>query len=221
MNKIIFFMSLIFFCSCGRNSNKEIKIGSQIWSNNNLNVDCFQNGDKIVEAKTEDDWIEANSKNIPAWCYYENDDQFNNSIGKIYNFAAISDSRKLAPKGWKIPSKEDFEKLIENSGGAYDASKRLKAEDEWDEEGCSDKYGFSAAPTGFRMPNGSYDGRKSFNNNMQMFANSCNLWSTTDTISHLNDHMIYCLQIDKNQDELTCAIKYNGWGYYVRCIKEK
>ena len=47
---------------------KEIKIGTQIWMSENLNVDCFSNGDSIPEAKTKDEWAAAGSNKQPTWC---------------------------------------------------------------------------------------------------------------------------------------------------------
>lgn len=51
----------------------EVKIGDQVWMVKNLNVDTFRNGDSIMHSKTEEEWEEADSNEIPAWCYYKND----------------------------------------------------------------------------------------------------------------------------------------------------
>jgi uncharacterized protein (TIGR02145 family) len=76
----------------------------QEWFADNLNVSCFRNGDAIEQAQEYNDWIEACEKGIPAWCYYEE----NQNFGKIYNLAAIMDPRGLAPEGYKIPDYIDF-----------------------------------------------------------------------------------------------------------------
>ena len=52
---------------------EEIKIGDQIWMVKNLDVDTFKNGEPILEAKTEEEWVNAGKKKRPAWCYYDND----------------------------------------------------------------------------------------------------------------------------------------------------
>jgi hypothetical protein len=48
----------------------EVKIGNQIWTNQNQNVDKFLNGEKILECKTEEEWKIAGKNSIPAYCSY-------------------------------------------------------------------------------------------------------------------------------------------------------
>lgn len=90
---------------------KEIKIGDQIWSAENLNVNTFQNGDIIPQAVNAEDWIKAGLKMEPCWCYYQNDVAKGSKFGKLYNWFAVNDSRKLAPYGWEIPLEKDFIQL--------------------------------------------------------------------------------------------------------------
>ena len=90
---------------------KQVKIGNQVWMAENLNVDHFRNGDEITEAKTVDEWRSGN----PAWCYYNNDPTTAAKYGKLYNAAALNDSRRLAPEGWHIPSHIEFNLLVENA----------------------------------------------------------------------------------------------------------
>ena len=76
----------------------------QEWFADNLNVSCFRNGDPIQQAQQQNDWLEVCEKGIPAWCYYEENENF----GKIYNLAALMDTRGLAPEGYQIPNFIDF-----------------------------------------------------------------------------------------------------------------
>lgn len=85
-----------------------VKIGDQIWMSQNLNVTHFRNGDIIPEARTKKEWIEMGRQQKPAWCFYENDSTNNKILGRLYNYYAVSDPRGLAPNGWKIPQKGDF-----------------------------------------------------------------------------------------------------------------
>lgn len=91
---------------------KEVKIGDQIWMGANLNVDKFQNGDPIPQAKTNNEWIKAGRDKKPAWCYYQNNAQNGLTYGKLYNWYAVNDRRGLAPKGWHIPARSEWEELI-------------------------------------------------------------------------------------------------------------
>lgn len=78
------------------------------WSQKNLDIVTFRNGDTIPEAKTEIEWKEAGILGDPVWCYANNDPSTNDKLGKLYNYYAVSDSRGLAPKGYRIPVKKDF-----------------------------------------------------------------------------------------------------------------
>ena len=96
-----------------KNKNVDyFKIGNQIWMLNNLNVTQFQNGDLIAEAKTKKEWNDASKKKIPVFCHYKNSLEFSEKHGKLYNWYALNDPRGLAPMGWVLPTKLDFDNLI-------------------------------------------------------------------------------------------------------------
>lgn len=93
------------------NFSQEVKIGTQIWKQNNLNVEYFQNGDKIPKAESTEEWIKALENKQPAWCYFENDSSSAETRGKLYNWYAVNDKRGLVPKGWRIPKLDDIREL--------------------------------------------------------------------------------------------------------------
>jgi uncharacterized protein (TIGR02145 family) len=108
---------------------REVIIGDQVWMTRNLNTDTFQNGDTIFKAETDEEWIEASQKKIPAWCYYENDSRYGLIYGRLYNWYAVKDKRGLAPKGWKIPSYYDWNILLDELG--RETGIKLKADFDW------------------------------------------------------------------------------------------
>jgi uncharacterized protein (TIGR02145 family) len=91
---------------------KEVRIGNQIWAAQNLNAAQFSNGEAIPEANTEKEWKEAGEKKQPAWCYYDNKPENGEKYGKLYNWYAVSDDRKLCPAGWHIPDLSEWDRLI-------------------------------------------------------------------------------------------------------------
>ena len=111
---------------------KEVKIGDQIWSSENLNVENFINGEPIGFANSIEEWQDAASYNRPVCCYYEHKTKNGNKFGKLYNWHCINDTRGLAPKGWRIATLEDFNKLFdyirENGGNVL---QKLKSSDGW------------------------------------------------------------------------------------------
>lgn len=104
---------------------EEVTIGEQVWMKCNLNVDRFQNGDLIPEAKSKKEWQKANESKQPAWCYYDNNPADADKKGKLYNWYAVSDQRGLAPAGWRIPGLKDWTILLSNSDNRFEMGKRL------------------------------------------------------------------------------------------------
>lgn len=91
----------------------EFKIGNQIWMLDNLCVTTFKNGDPVPEARSKQEWANADINKEPAWCYFKSDAKGDKSNGLLYNWYAIEDPRGLAPIGWKIPTIQDFRHLME------------------------------------------------------------------------------------------------------------
>jgi uncharacterized protein (TIGR02145 family) len=104
-----------------------VQVGNQVWSNRNLNVSNFRNGDPIPEAKTPAEWADACKNDKPAFVYLNFDPKNGKKFGKLYNFHAVVDPRGLAPKGWHVPSKSEFETLMAFLGGKYEAGKKIRS----------------------------------------------------------------------------------------------
>jgi uncharacterized protein (TIGR02145 family) len=159
MKKLLLFQ-LIFFLAVFVQAQKikEVKIGDQIWMQNDLNVSKFRNGDLITHAKTAEEWKKAGEEGKPAWCYYDNNPKLGNPKKngyKLYNFYAVSDPRGLAPLGWHIPTMNEWEILFNYLGGRTIAGKKLKSTKVWGEnEVATNESGFSSLPTGTRYLSG-------------------------------------------------------------------
>jgi uncharacterized protein (TIGR02145 family) len=132
-----------------------IRIGSQVWSTENLNVSKFRNGDDIPEAKTDEEWVMAGKKKQPAWCYYDYDSKNGIIYGKLYNWYAVIDPRGLAPLGFHIPTDAEWSILIDYLGGTSVAGKKMKSTNGWYDNGNGvNSNGFSGLPGGYRFENG-------------------------------------------------------------------
>jgi uncharacterized protein (TIGR02145 family) len=109
---------------------KTVKIGEQVWLAENLNYEA--DGSKCY-------------KNDPAHC---------EKYGRLYNWAT---AMKACPKGWHLPSKEEWETLVDFVGGWETAGKYLKSKSGWLKNGNGeDKYGFSALPGGVGDSDGDF-----------------------------------------------------------------
>ena len=98
-----------------------IKIANTMWMGNNLNY---------------------NSKG--SFCY-KNKPENCEKYGRLYDWDA---AQTVCPSPWRLSSNDDWQNLIEGSGG--DVARKLKAK-EW---GGWDNYGFTALPGGFTKAQG-------------------------------------------------------------------
>ena len=124
-----------------------VVIGNQKWSNKNLSVATFQNGEIIREAKNKEDWLKAGYRAEPTWCYYKFDKK-HDSLGKLYNYYALTSPQNIAPKGWRTPTFFDYFDLIKfldplitmdyfsNNGSLAGGSLKIKDKEYWPEDDC-------------------------------------------------------------------------------------
>lgn len=140
-----------------------IQIGSQIWMAENLKTIYFSNGDAIPNLISDSDWGRPTSSPEvikPGWSYYQNNSSNNVFNGKLYNWYVISDQRNCCPEGWRIPTKSDFDKMLNFLGGNNEALQKMKKEGTiWPQSDlANNNSGFSAFPSGYRNNGGSFDG---------------------------------------------------------------
>lgn len=138
-----------------------------IWMSSNLNVSRFRNGELIKEAKTNEEWENALRKGIPAWCYVNNDSTTGKSLGKLYNYYAVTSLKELAPQGWHIATDYEWILMYEQynvhvtEANLYEDEKifmstNWKSGYNWGNG--TNKIGFNALPTSYRVPGGFPDG---------------------------------------------------------------
>ncbi len=145
--KVISVCLALVFMGC--NNFKSVKIGDQEWMTENLSVTNYNNGDEIFQAKTNEDLQQSYKEQRGTWCYINADGDVTTEktkYGKLYNWFAINDSRGLAPKGWHIPTIEEWRTLYKHLGGDESVLKVIKNTSGWINNG-TDESGFSAYPT--------------------------------------------------------------------------
>ena len=188
-------------------SQQVTQIGEQIWMSTNLKVTNFSNGDPIPEAKSTEEWIKAGKEGKPVWCYYNNDPKYDAIYGKLYNWYAVSDSRGLAPKNWRIPSDMDWESLIQNQGGDQIATTKLKSKENWlNNNGGTNSSGLSIIPSGLRYDNGSFG-----------FIQTYGIYWSSTSKDNLNAYYRY---IDYPQGKISKMAHDKSHGFAVRCIQD-
>ena len=73
------------------------------------------------------DFVQWGALTTEAWSYYNNDPLFNNPYGKLYNWYAVNDSRKLCPTYWHVPNDAEWTVLTDFLGGETVAGGKMKA----------------------------------------------------------------------------------------------
>lgn len=110
-------MLLVLYSFCSRNTVTDadgniystVRIGSQVWTVENLRTTKWSDGTPIPRVTDSTAW---HSLTTPGYCYYRN---MNNAdsirkFGALYNWYCV-DSKKYAPKGWHVPTNDDWTTL--------------------------------------------------------------------------------------------------------------
>jgi uncharacterized protein (TIGR02145 family) len=74
----------------------------------NLKVTHYRNGDAIPNVTDSTAWTNLSTG---AFCNSDNNEANVALYGRLYNWFAMSDNRKISPQGWHIPSDEDWKQL--------------------------------------------------------------------------------------------------------------
>jgi uncharacterized protein (TIGR02145 family) len=188
---------------------KEVKIGNQIWSAENLNVDRYSNGDTIPQVTDATTW---SNMTTGAWCYYNNDSTNGPIYGKLYNCYSVADSRGLCPTGWHVPSDDEWSTLLKYLGGYSLAGGKMKEVGLtlWasPNNGATNSSGFTGRPGGFRSEyNAYYD-----------FGNRGYWWSATKLST--TDAKGCILYYNHSYLGIDSFVRPENYGLSVRCVRD-
>jgi clan AA aspartic protease (TIGR02281 family) len=216
---------------------KSVKIGTQTWMSENLNVSTFRNGDPIPEAKSIEEWKNYCNTKEPAFWYLNINPENGKKYGKLYNYYAIADSREIAPFGWHVSTKFDWQKLSAYLGGDEKAGKKIKSTQGWiSSDGKSGNglniYNFLA------LAGGAFDGwlnrflnggpAKDINDEFKApCGEGCSTYWWSTTVEYDTKHECNLVQIISLRAYLDDLL-FNSSnisipvfsGYYVRCVKD-
>jgi uncharacterized protein (TIGR02145 family) len=139
---------------------KTVKIGEQWWMAENLAVTYYNNGDPIPYVSDDTLWSLLDSG---AFCKYEY--LLNEEYGRLYNWFAATDDRKIAPVGWHVPTDDEWKQLEMYLGMSQSEADRVHARgtnqggrlkeagnDHWESPNAyaTNETGFTALPGGWR-----------------------------------------------------------------------
>jgi len=189
------------------NVYKTIKIGNQIWMAENLITDRFNNGNDITT--TDPISLDISKEDNPMYQWiYPDVDTSKVKIGRLYTWYAVTDFRKLCPKGWHVPTDSDWNTLTSYLGGDSVAGAKLKetGEDKWygSNETSTNESGFTAIPGGYRYPIGTFSG----------YRRDASFWTSTES----KGNYAFYRSLNYNNKNIYKDVYNKALAFSVRCI---
>ena len=208
-----------------------VSIGTQCWTKENLKVTKYNDGTPIDFDASGG----ANGNTVPqtwgnrtsgAYTIYANESSTGanaTNSGFLYNWYAATDSRKLCPTGWHVPTDSDWNKLVKSIDSGADTSStslvqstnaggKLKSTSTLWNTGFpnlpgTDNFGFTALPGGWRNSNGIFDSSRDYAYFMSVTESNPNFLNLTRILSANDGHVV----------------RYTGFkelGISVRCLRD-
>jgi uncharacterized protein (TIGR02145 family) len=191
-----------------------VTIGTQVWTNKNLDVTTYRDGTPIPQVTDPTAWANLTTG---AWCYYNNDPSNNSVYGKLYNWYAVNDPRGLAPAGYHVPSEGEWSTLTSFLGGDSVAGGKMKSTGTlqassglWQSpnSAATNESGFTGHPAGYRSIEGTF-----------MAIGGYGFWWSSSEINtaEFEARSSYLGYDDDSAYSSTSHFKKSGFS--VRCIK--
>ncbi len=185
------------------NQYSTVKIGNQTWMTENLSVTTYNDGTPIENITSDADWGFASEG---AWSAFDNNDINIPDAGLLYNWHTVN-TGKLCPAGWRVPSKNDWQELLNHVNSGIPAF-YLKDTEGWmlsSNGNGNNKYGFSATPGGSRSDFGTFE---SFT--------SSGFWWTSDEGS---PGEAWFFQMNSSSTDVNSNSIDQEYGMSVRCVR--
>jgi uncharacterized protein (TIGR02145 family) len=196
-----------------------VTIGTQIWTNKNLDVTTYRDGTPIPQVTDPTAWAALTTG---AWCYYNNDPAIGAVYGKLYNWyavagiydaASLNDTtlrKQLAPIGWHVPSDAEWTTLTTFLGGNNIAGGKMKETGtaHWNSPNtdATNSSGFTGLPGGYRNGNGAFGS----------IGNDGFWWSSSESLTSY----AWYRYLYYNFSNATRTNYSKTYGFSVRCLRD-
>lgn len=189
------------------NAYDTVVIGTQVWLKQNLKTTKFSNGNPISLITDANQWSNVDTA---AYSNFNNSTANPSNYGRLYNYFVVSDSRKVCPVGWHIPSQTEWNTLITYLGGSAVAGGKLKEAGitNWltPNTGASNSSNFNAIPSGKRGSDGLFT----------VSGENVFFWTSTLSTSTRG----FYKNIDYNSEAIVEGNHSFRNGLSIRCIKD-
>ena len=187
------------------NSYGVIRIGTQLWMQENLKTTKLNDGTAIPLTEGTSEW---SSLTTSSYCWYGNNATYKNTYGALYNWFAVN-TGKLCPSGWHVASDNDWLTLKDFLNGELVAGGKLKetGTSHWlsPNTGATDEFEFTALPGGWRTDAGSFQNIRNYG-----------YWWTSTLITP----NAWYRHIQNDSEKLFRATNGQKFGMSVRCMKD-
>ena len=189
------------------NAYNTVTIGKQKWMKENLKVIHYNNGDAITNVTDSLSWINLKTG---AYCNYRNNIANTTIYGRLYNWYAAKDSRKICPVSWHIPSKAEYTTMETYLGGSSLAGSKMKevGTSHWynPNSDANNSSGFTGLPGGNRNNTGAF--------NYVIFFGSWWVLTESDALN------AWYFGLSYNGSTSAINTGQKSRGYSIRCIKD-
>jgi uncharacterized protein (TIGR02145 family) len=210
-----------------------VTIGEQVWMAENLKTTHYRNGTTIENPIDDSDW---QNNTTGAYVWYNNNNNWKESYGALYNWYAVINLNGLCPTGWIMPSNAEWELLVEyvisqgypnlfnNPNGAGNALKSCRSissplggdcntltHPRWNEDEWSGHHHHGFDAFGFS----SFPGGSRFTAFTDL-GRIGDWWTSTD---YLNDYAFVITMMYDN-GKVFNGITHRNAGFSVRCIRD-
>lgn len=201
------------------NAYQTVIINGHEWMAENLRTSKYANGDPIPNVIDNAQW---SSLTTGAWAHYNNDSQYENIYGKLYNWYTTADARNVCPTDWHVPTDAEYTgrliyyidpSSIGNSLSQTAGSKmKSVGSQNWacPNSDATNETGFSALAGGMRAENGLFNG----------VGWDATLWTSTEFDNGaipLTDAWYRQLSCSSGGAYRAITSKKRGWT--IRCMK--
>ena len=214
---------LFFFISCKSDNESEnlckdfdgnvyktVQIENQVWMAENLRTKHYNNGDLIDTTPLAN--TNYSLENTPSYQWPVDGDENNvATYGRFYTWFVATDTRGVCPKGWHLPSQQEWIILMNYLGGYKVAGGKMKENgiSHWKSPNtlADNSSGFTALPTGNHVTYGFYN----------TIGESCCWWSKTEW-DYVN---IFAPSLSFDSGEFLQSNNSRQQGIGIRCVKDK
>jgi uncharacterized protein (TIGR02145 family) len=229
-NEVSFITTAIPSFTCGTstvsdvdgNNYNTVQIGNQCWTQSNLKVSKYRNGDHIPTGLSDSAWVNNTSG---AYVIYNNDSLNDTLYGKLYNHYAVMDTRGLCPTGWHVPTDGEWNVMAKyldlnadtvcNScwqsaiaGGALKSTAIQPTPGGWTppNSGATNSSNFTALPGGIQF----------FDSRFVNLGTNGNWWS----MSFSGSYFALYRELQFDFGAIYRGVHYRTNGFSVRCLRD-